>query len=234
MFQRIWNFLFVGRAAVWTALFTGILTVFTYMMYDVSKTTNDTSRSSERAFITFAGPGLGMRLVGGPTVNPKAEWAGQQMFFNFVNSGNTPARSVVIQMGVHDWPEDLPKGYQFPLDDDKIEATIGPKAQYSTDRNITKSMLEQNWHGKARIFIWGTVIYRDIFPNDAERLTEFCAELTHVTIGWLPSPKPPATPPNDINDPQVGIAALQWQSCKQHNCYDEDCYDYPVRIKDMR
>jgi hypothetical protein len=173
-------------------------------------------------------------MVNGDATNLKANWAGQQIFINLVNSGNTPARAVVIQTGIHDWPEDLPKGYQFPLDNDKIQATVGPKAQYSTDRIISKDAILQNWHGKARIFIWGTIVYRDIFPDDPERLTEFCTEMTHVTAGWITAPKTPPVKGPSLDDLNTTIATAQNNACKEHNCYDEDCYDYQSRIKDMR
>jgi len=224
-----------NRAGLWTAIFSGILAYFTYQLVQVSQVTNDTSRSSQRAFISFNGLANGARMVGGIAPAANGEWIGQQIFLGLVNSGNTPAGTAVIQTGIHDWPEDLPKGYQFPLDADKTQAAIGPKAPYAVDRVIARSALQGYWRQKTRIFIWGDVLYRDIFKGDPERLTEFCIEITHLTIGWNTTPaKGLPAAPTDIDTPNVGLAGFQWQACKEHNCYDEDCSDYSERIKDMR
>jgi hypothetical protein len=62
VFDDFYRLFFQGRAAIWTAVFTGVLTIFTYKMYEVSRIANDTTRSSERAFVSFAGLGIGPRM----------------------------------------------------------------------------------------------------------------------------------------------------------------------------
>ena len=79
-----------------------------------------------------------------------------------------------------------------------------------------------------------------------DRLTEFCVELTHLTVTML-SPTPQATDKKDIQkntggsaetvnpeSPNAILAGFQWQECPTHNCYDEDCKDYAERVKSAR
>jgi hypothetical protein len=240
--QKIWAFLFAGKSAAWTAVFTAILTLFTYKMYQVANTTSELARASERAFLSFSGYALGVRLNG-----PDGKWAGQQIFINWTNSGSTPAKDAVIQSNGQPSFTELTKSFDFPLSADKTVAVIGPKGAQNTTVTIQKEVFEQVWQGKARLFVWGTAIYKDIFPNDPDRLSEFCAEITHVTLGYISQPTVPPPPvkgaatapiappaPISFNDPNAGLIAFQWQSCRAHNCYDEDCKDYPDRLKDIR
>ena len=226
-----WNTFFNNRAGAWTALFTAVLSVFTWMLYRVADRTDQTGRATERAFVSFSGLGLGVRMNNSDT---PPQWVGQQIFINVANSGNTPARTVIIKTNMKDWPEDLPEDYQFPLQG-KTEATVAPKGNYATDVTVPAQALEQNWHGKAHIFIWGSVLYRDIFPDEPDHLTEFCAEMTHVTLGWASNAaKHAGVGPINFYDPDAAMVTFQFQGCKQHNCYDKDCKDYSDRVKDMR
>jgi len=201
-------------------------------MYFVAKSSGETNRNSQRAYVSYAGTGLGSRMVQGQPI-ASSPWTGQQIFLSFANSGDTPARKAVIRTNVQDWPEDLPEGYDFPLDPKKVEAVIGPKANYATEMVIDKEKLDQNAHAKGRIFIWGDVMYRDIFPDDPARLSESCIEITYLTVGWVnpPADKSLAT---DIDAPNTQLVGFQSNACKQHNCYDKDCKDYDDRVKDMQ
>jgi hypothetical protein len=238
MLNKIFNFAFAGKAGMWTAIFTAVLTLFTALLYQVSKDATDTQRNSQRALLSFNNLSLGVRNVSGTTTpDLSGKWLSEQIFVNFVNSGDTPTGAVVLRTSIHDWPEDLPKGYQFPLDGEKINATVGPKAPYADPGIIPVAMLAETWKGQAHLFVWGDVAYRDIFPNDPERLSEFCVEITHVTVGWIVPPqnlpgKSPAVP-SALDAPNVQLTGFQWQPCKEHNCYDEDCSDYSDAVKNL-
>jgi hypothetical protein len=233
MLRKIWNFLFAGKSAAWTAIFTGVLTFFTLKMYQVSSITSETARASERAFLSFVGPALGARISDG-----SGNWSGQEFSLNWNNSGTTPAKAVVIQNSGEPWPSDLPKGFEFTLRAEKTMAVVGPKGVYGTNITIARDVLVQMWQGKSRLFVWGTAIYKDIFPGDPDRLTEFCAEFTHITIGVAPQTQmlpTKVTPVKlDIEAPNAAIVGFEWGACREHNCYDQDCKDYSERVKDMR
>jgi hypothetical protein len=248
MREKIWNFLFRGKSAAWTAIFTGVLTAFTYMMYQVSNTTSEIQRSSERAFLTFAGPENGARMVNGNFLAPDAPWTSQEVALVWANNGETPARSAVVKVGSNAFYPDIPEQFDFPLNDSKIYMVVGPKSAYGTNILIPKDEIVDVWHVKKRLFVWGTAVYRDVFPKSPDRLTEFCVELTHLTVGFIPpspptstivqpnakdAPPPAAAPPQNVDSPQAFLQGFQSQQCRAHNCYDEDCPDYKDRVKEI-
>jgi hypothetical protein len=70
-----------------------------------------------------------------------------------------------------------------------------------------------------RLSVWGWIVYNDAFPDDPPRLTEFCRRMFHSFI----------SPGKDVAD-ATGNMNWDWIACPNHNCYDEDCPDYDVRI----
>jgi hypothetical protein len=62
-----------------------------------------------------------------------------------------------------------------------------------------------------RHFFWGWIAYRDVFTNSKLHITEFCQELSGITIDTLNPTKNPS---------------LVTSECKHHNCEDEYCADY--------
>jgi len=182
--------------------------------------------------------GLGVNLTG----QDFQTWIGQEFSLNWINSGNTPASSIVIQTNVQAWRSDLPSNYDFPENKQNALAVIGPKGTYGTLARVSKEDLMDAWQAKSRLFFWGSVVYKDIFPKDPDRLSEFCVEMTHITF---PSPTSGTkqTAPKAIPQPTTepitppitgGVIAFQWQACHQHNCYDQDCADYSDRVKNAR
>jgi hypothetical protein len=242
MRERVWGVL--SSAVFWTALFTGFLTVFSFMLVRISNTTSEIERSSQRAFLIFFGPQNGPRLVANAS-DPSSPWTGQEISIQWFNAGNTPAREAIIKANAMPFFPDIPDPYDFSLGSDKTQVVIGPKQQYGINAAIGKDVIADAFHNKKRLFLWGAVVYKDVFPNSADRLTEFCVELTHLTLGMAtpaPSqstsktgPSKPTTQTNmDIDAPGAQFLGFQWQQCKRHNCYDDDCSDYRDRIKDMR
>jgi hypothetical protein len=234
--SRVFGVLFGnGRSAFWTAVFTGVLTVFTWKLYQVSKTASDTSRASERAVLNFANFAIGVRNNG-----PDGHWVSQQVGINWNNSGNTPVTRAVIRANGQVWPTDLPDGYAFPMLPEQTRTVVGPKALSSTSLDVPALSLAQSWHGTGRLFIWGTAVYRDSFPEDPPRLTEFCDEIHHVAISAaqpqniVNEPAGTVHPPLVIESPNAILSAFQWQACRQHNCYDKDCGDYRDRVAEAR
>lgn len=233
MFQGIFRF-FREHHGIWTAIFTGMLTLFTYKLYQVATVTNETARATQRAFVTLGGIGVGPEFNG-----TDGKRVAQEFAITWTNTGTTPATSAILQGNSKPFIEGLPKGYEFELLPEKTHTVFAPKGTSQVNIAIPWAILVDAWHGRSRLFIWGTAIYKDIFPGDPERLSEFCIELTHLTAGYKIPPKVPAgkpAPTASFDDANSMIVGYQWQACNidTHSCYDEDCKDYADRVKDMR
>ncbi len=232
MFRKI-----LGSAAFWTAIFTGLLTVFTGLLYFVTKDSMHASKEQAKAIVTFGGFGIGPALADQST----GTWNAQQFQINWNNSGTLPAKAGVFQQNEEPFYEDLPSGFDFPTGKDKTQGIVAPKGAYTATLTIPRSQLEDNWHGKARIFVWGAATYKDGFSDDPIRVSEFCTEIYQVTVGYVTPPAQPKTvkptpiPPPTIGAPNTAIVGLSWRSCPRgvHSCYDEDCSDYEERKKDI-
>src|SRR3989442_4795247 len=85
--QWIWDNCIKNKASAWQAICAVVLTIFNILLYKVSDRATETSRASERAFLNFSHPGLGVKLIA-----PDKTWTGQEVSLNWVNSGNTPAK----------------------------------------------------------------------------------------------------------------------------------------------
>jgi hypothetical protein len=228
MLQRIRDavsFLFKDKAAYWTALFTAVLTFFTYKLVEVSTVTNDTARATQRAFISFAGISAGAGMVS----NDRKAKISQEVLLNWTNSGTTPARNAVTNGNGDAWPSALPDGFNFPdlPTSAKQPITLGPKEISGIHAIIPINDFRTAWEGKSHLYVWGWIVYDDIFPGDPPRLTEFCAEMVQITI---PQDKTAADFAETPNMP------MGWNvtRCKEHNCYDTDCKDYSERVKTAR
>lgn len=70
-----------------------------------------------------------------------------------------------------------------------------------------------------RLYVWGWASYNDVFKGTPGHLSEFCDELTDVTIS--------------SEDASLSSAQFNWKLllCRNHNCYDNECSDYAERLK---
>jgi hypothetical protein len=222
----ILNTFFINKGSVWTAIFTGALVFFTYKLSNVSDKQNEIAVASQRGFLTFLGPQMGVRMV-----DNNGNWTAQEVAAVWINAGNTATREVVIQNNAAAFFPDIPSQYNFPLSDPKFHVVIGPKANYGTNIQLPKDVIADNIQAKKRIFLWGTAVYKDTFSTP-DRLTEFCVELTHLTFNQPPGLKSPSQ--ISLNDPTVMWQGFEWNQCPQHNCYDRDCPDYDTMIQQQR
>ena len=226
----IWNNCIKDKASAWQAICAVLLTVFTFLLYRVSDRATETSRASERAFVNFGQLTMGVRLIApdGKT------WNGQEFALNWINSGNTPAKGIVIETNAQAFRSDLPLGYPFPENKATSLAVIGPKGAYGTLAQISTTDIMDSWSNKSRIFFWGSLVYNDTFSGDPDRLSEFCVEMTHITLAPSQNPASPTPPGPAVAAPPDAVVGFQWQACREHNCYDEDCKDYSIKVKQMR
>jgi hypothetical protein len=208
-----------------------------HQMNESNSINSEGLQSVQRSLVNFGGLQLGVRLVGPPDGKT---WLGNEIAVAWANGGNTPAKSMVIRGNVQAWRGNLPEGFGFPENNVNSPAVIGPKSVYGINVTVSKTDLLDAWRGNSRIFFWGSVLYKDVFKGDPDRLSEFCAEMTHVALNPMVTPAPTPTPGQPVPgapavDPDtLNLAGFQWQACKEHNCYDDDCKDYASKVKIMR
>jgi hypothetical protein len=220
MFKKIWDLFFANSAPAWTAIFTGVLTVFTIQLSQLAHDSNDTAKETQRAFLSFSGISPVMTLTGSDGKRIATE-----VIVKWNNSGTTPADQAVTRVNAQLWPSDLPDGFDFKdlPGAASVPLAIGPKGDGGATMLLPLHMLQLQREASSRLYVWGWAVYKDIFKGDPDRLTEFCTEIIQVAI----------PPEKTIDDP---TATLSWNlaQCKHNNCYDETCTDYSSRIKDAR
>jgi hypothetical protein len=180
--------------------------------------------SVQRAFVSHAGYIPEYRLFRTKT--------GVERFIEFrnrwENSGTTPALSVVQYFAIEQLPDE-PTDDQFrgqperthaayirPGGDLQSNLLAKPETFFTTPMSATSSFDQTKVvRSQRRIFLWGWIGYRDIFPTSKVHITEFCQRVTRVL----------ATGP-----PGAGVASgitFNTVICSdRHNCVDEQCADY--------
>jgi len=194
---------------------------------DALQLNRDSSESVQRAFVRFTGisPRHGLQLKESGRVK---EW---DFICNWENSGNTPAIGVVQHFNAREFPKGEPNDEEF---EDKRPnhpvGTIGPRGIDSSEVRKPESFLYgnnpdfQHTHPVPQnLFLWGWVVYRDVFPNTKPHVTEFCVRVAGVA--FLSETMPQSILP-DVMPPAVIFTA-----CNSHNCIDNYCKDYDVMAK---
>jgi len=210
---QFWSNYITGKEAAWTAIFTLVLTVFTGVLAWVGYTANKNTVVSQRAFISISGFG-GNKILGhdGKTI------VGVQFLTGWQNGGSTPTRKAVTHCSWQHWSPELPSSFEFPDIPDPINGpdrpfVVAPHGVTTVPMIIPMAEWQDVSAGKTRLYVWGGQLTTTLLAAHQERLSEFCAEITNVSIA-----------PTEVT----------WQtvSCKIHNCYDEDCSDYAKRAKE--
>ncbi|MGB8579807.1 MAG: hypothetical protein WCD47_03235 [Candidatus Sulfotelmatobacter sp.] len=216
MLTQIYDFLFRDKAAAWTAIFTCVLAIFSYLLWKVSDSANDVSVATQAASVSSIGPGL-QKIA-----NPDGKTLrGYTVVFTWVNSGNTPTRTAELQSNVYVGTESPTKGLDFnQLPQARITtAVIAPHAAIQTSPDpISLADLEDVQNGKKHMFFWGWAVYHDQF-SPAARLSEYCFDVEGAT--WT---KPDHT---DF----TGDMQIINSPCGTHFCFNEECEDYKTRTK---
>lgn len=222
LFRKISQNLFVGKAAAWTAIFTcllatftGFLMEYTILLYRVTNITKDISITTQRAFIHSKEISV-FPIIGDQNKRVTAI----NFFVVFENSGTTPTKRAVAQCNAKAFRDTKEFRFEDITKSEKRPFVIGPKTRISYPSGLVTIddliLVQQN---KSHLFFWGGVTYQDVFSDTPKRLTEFCYEVINVN-----------STKGNIADPS-GAISLAWVQCEQHNCYDEDCLDYPDAMK---
>jgi hypothetical protein len=156
----------------------------------IAKQSAETSREalvkSQRAFV---------RALGYPWLwRPDFDRPGKYLFDIaplIENAGSTPTvdMTIITDYALRDTP--VPDGFAFPYRDQPGNTLIGPKQTIGANHAIILDedlLAVQN--GTKFFYIWGTVIYRDVFYGTPDHTTEFCTQITRV----LGNPLDPRNP----------------------------------------
>jgi hypothetical protein len=152
---------------------------------------------------------------------------------NWQNGGATPALGVIHSLSIDELSSE-PSGDTF-IGNAATESPefIGPKGPmaYKVDKplsfftgGVQPGFIAPMIKSNRKIFLWGWVLYRHIFPKTRPHLTEFCVHL--VEAGTM-IPRP-----TNKNIPALPDVDLTWEGCASHNCVDEDCPEYE-KIKEL-
>jgi hypothetical protein len=216
MLGQIYNRLFEGKAAAWTAIFTCVLAVFSYLLWEVSKEANNTSAATQAASVSSFGPSLvKVTNADGKTLK------GYNIFFTWINNGTTPTRSALMQANVSVGQDRPSKGLDFSSlpQSQSLTAVLGPRAGIQMPPAfISTEDVESVQDGKKHMFFWGWAVYHDVFSSTA-RLSEYCFDVQGAT--WTKA---------DHND-ATGDLSLATPPCGVHFCFNEECEDYQSRTK---
>lgn len=217
----------------------GILAVmaYTFIAYNQWRqmiVSNDTSRESlqavQRAFVTFLS--VNLDVVPSSLKVSKSDQM-QWVFYGIVeNSGTTPAlEKVQYFTGSNELRDEPSEGDFIGHDANREIGELGPKAQ----KNIGFLVKNQDFvlgnypltaigtpdfmrfFRSQRIFIWGWVGYRDVFPRTEAHVTEFCEELHGLGV---------ATYQETGKGTKVLRPTVTFMECAKHNCTDKNCKDY--------
>jgi hypothetical protein len=153
-----------------------------------------------------------------------------QITANWENSGITPATDVVGSFRIEELPN-APSGETFIKPEGALNSSIyiGPKGRLQQGiqkplsfftgggglSDIRKYNIEKlpPLRTHQRIFVWGWIFYRDVFPNTKPHLTEFAQEITGIASA--------------VNRSEPGASVkMTLAACDQHNCVDDYCADY--------
>jgi hypothetical protein len=156
----------------------------------------------------------------------------------FINSGNTPATDIVGGSNVQEWSRELPNEFNFgDIESDKkgqaFPQVAGPKFAFvSPQTEITlDDMIESREKKHHHVYAWGWVSYKDGIKSTPRRLTEYCFELVNFRASTAMSPAEITVPDMHSLDHEF---AWDFIGCPlPHNCYDENCKDYPERTRGL-
>jgi hypothetical protein len=224
------------------ACFTGVIAlctlVYAFVSYfqlrallDSNTINRESVQAVQRAFVRWDSFSIRPHVRSGP----KGEEQYLDVLTNWENSGATPATEAIDYYRVDELPGE-PDGEIFWGDKGSPHNTnyLGPKGRLSHSIKRPLSFytgarelgaITSTRELERKIFFWGWIVYRDVFPKTKPHLTEFCHQMVLIGHGITPGQKTSFPPPRwpDLS--------LQTQTCQEHNCVDQDCTDYTEIMK---
>lgn len=110
------------------------------------------------------------------------------------NGGNTQTVDMKININFALRDEPLPPGFDFPFQHEAGSTLIGAhQAVGASNVVILDEELLAVGKGEKFFYIWGSMTYRDVFPDTPEHTTEFCTQISRV-MGDALDPHEPGNP----------------------------------------
>ena len=138
--------------------------------------------------------------------------------YRWENVGNTPAVGLVTAVGKVVQTDELTEQEFITTLVDKFTAksALGPKATLDSGTLRDDETFLTDQPGVPR-FMWGWIVYRDVFPNIKTHVTEWCWKIdTSNGVRWK----------LDESGKRSGTPQITATACTHHNCVDEFCEDY--------
>jgi hypothetical protein len=218
--KSIYQRSFYREPSAWTAVFTGVLTIFSVLLYFLNKSTGEFYKATQRAYVLSVG--IQPNILTATEGDKGKKVSGYKVATSWGNSGTTPTKTAIYQvnLAITDYAPSRETDFESLPQGEQIRFVFGPRAGISTSP-IFMSLgdMESVASGRKHAFLWGWVIYRDIFPATPIRLSEFCNEI--INPRWTKS---------DHLDP-LNAMNVDVPPCPTHNCYDQDCPDYGKRTR---
>jgi hypothetical protein len=222
----IFDKFFRGKAAAWTAIFTCVLAVFSYLLWEANSDANQTTVATQRASITF-----GAVYLEKVAASPTDPLTGYRAHIQMTNGGTTPTKYGFYEMSaaVQDSGPDENTDFDALPQSRRLPFIFGPHQLYdSQGAQISLSDLEAVGAGKKHMFLWGWIVYRDTFSGTPIHLSEYCLNVTDPK--WMTPTGVISANHSDVN----GITAITTLPCPTHYCYESDCGDYSKRIQGFK
>lgn len=108
----------------------------------------------------------------------RSELSDWRITLEWKNSGNTPAKNGMVSLDWNITEGALPADFQYSYSNPVQIIFVGPQAKISCGTiDVPNAELTKVAQGTQRIFIWGCIQYRDIFPKSRAHHTKFCVEV---------------------------------------------------------
>jgi hypothetical protein len=200
----------------WTKIAAGVVFIYTAIMAIQAWLMWESFVSVQRAFVSGQFEPTISRVFD-PARNIYVALLVSRM--GWMNGGTTPGVHALqwVWRGDHEPSEDDFKGTSIPKPAPTF--SIGPRAPaYSLNVSFELGDIVDLETGRIkrehRSYVWGWMVYRDVFPFTKPHITEVCQLVD--TVGKVDT--------GNVGNPPTYNTSFIY--CAQHNCTDEECSDY--------
>lgn len=109
MIQNCYQWLFQGKSNVWMAIFTGVLTVYTILLYMVANSTHEFDKRNKRPFVFHE-----IHAVAKGVDRATGKVTDFQMGISWRNTGDTPVKTAMTNSSYQLVVKDLADDFSFP------------------------------------------------------------------------------------------------------------------------
>ena len=250
--KKFYDTVFRGKAAMWTACFTGVLGVFSYLLWQANDISNQTAIATQRAFITFNGlylekigtggvpipMSLQIVIAGAPAPTSSAPVVRQaqppsappvllteyRVHVPMKNSGTTATKFSTYELAVASLDAAPQEGTNFDAlpQSERNQWVFGPQSSYD---GLGAPLSIDNLEAVQQ-GTRHTFVWGWVVYRDTFAKTPLRLSefcLTITNPRWTKA-----------HNDATGDTAITTLPCATHNCYDENCADYGKRVEGFR